>query len=175
MVKRSGFLSMFAAIGYPKKVIKPQVDGSYLAMATTVGSVSQSPQADQQELFRRMVFNAMVGNDDDHLRNHGFNWTPRGWRLSPLFDVVPRPFRDIEDRRLNQGFGDQGNLCTVENFLSRSEVFALSRQEAQHLLNEMVASIRTHWMRIFKDSGVPDDDMEGFRATFSIVQVFSRS
>ncbi|WP_211364248.1 type II toxin-antitoxin system HipA family toxin, partial [Propionivibrio limicola] len=45
-----------------------------------------------EELFKRMVFNIFVSNDDDHLRNHGFVWDPRlpGWRLSPLYDVLPR-------------------------------------------------------------------------------------
>jgi serine/threonine-protein kinase HipA len=46
-----------------------------------------------RELFARMIFNIFVSNDDDHLRNHGFIWDPRlpGWRLSPLYDVMPRP------------------------------------------------------------------------------------
>ena len=49
-------------------------------------------RADNKELFRRMVYNILVSNDDDHLRNHGFVWEPRlaGWRLSPLYDVLPR-------------------------------------------------------------------------------------
>ena len=49
-------------------------------------------RADNRELFARMAFNIFVSNDDDHLRNHGFVRDPRlgGWRLSPLYDVVPR-------------------------------------------------------------------------------------
>ncbi|WP_240538368.1 type II toxin-antitoxin system HipA family toxin [Rhodoferax sp. PAMC 29310] len=50
-------------------------------------------RANSEELFARIVFNIFVSNDDDHLRNHGFVRDPRlpGWRLSPLYDVVPHP------------------------------------------------------------------------------------
>lgn len=50
-------------------------------------------QANVEELFKRMVLDIFVTNDDDHLRNHGFVRDPRlgGWVLSPLYDVVPRP------------------------------------------------------------------------------------
>jgi serine/threonine-protein kinase HipA len=50
-------------------------------------------RADNRELYARMIYNIFVSNDDDHLRNHAFVWDPRlrGWRLSPLYDVLPRP------------------------------------------------------------------------------------
>ena len=49
--------------------------------------------ADLEQLFRRLVFNVMVSNRDDHLRNHGFLREPPGWRLSPAFDINPNPER----------------------------------------------------------------------------------
>jgi serine/threonine-protein kinase HipA len=50
-------------------------------------------QTDRDELYARIAFNIRVSNDDDHLRNHAFIWdaSGKGWRLSPLYDVVPRP------------------------------------------------------------------------------------
>jgi serine/threonine-protein kinase HipA len=52
-----------------------------------------APVEDRIELFGRMVFNALCGNDDDHVRNHAVVWSAgeRRWRLSPAFDVVPNP------------------------------------------------------------------------------------
>ena len=47
--------------------------------------------ADLEQLFRRVAFNVLVGNRDDHLRNHGFIREPSGWRLSPAFDMNPNP------------------------------------------------------------------------------------
>ena len=55
-----------------------------------------TPDEDRRELFGRMVFNAVCGNDGDHVRNHAVCFRPDlgGWRLSPAFDVVPNPVLD---------------------------------------------------------------------------------
>jgi serine/threonine-protein kinase HipA len=52
-----------------------------------------TPVKDRIELFGRMVFNAVCGNDDDHVRNHAvvYRHEQRSWRLAPAFDVVPNP------------------------------------------------------------------------------------
>lgn len=62
---------------------------SYLEIAEWLSQNGAMPETDLQELWRRMVFSYLVGNTDDHLRNHGFLLTPRGWRLAPMFDVNP--------------------------------------------------------------------------------------
>jgi len=68
----------------------------------------------RHELWGRMAFSRLVGNTDDHLRNHGFLLTKDGWRLSPMFDVNPNPdggepaldrgdlFKDAEYYRLTR-------------------------------------------------------------------------
>ncbi len=75
-----------------------------------------------RELFERLVFNIFVSNDDDHLRNHGFVWDPRlpGWRLSPLYDVMPRASLASE-RRLHLGVGPAGRaqLSTTRSLVAR--------------------------------------------------------
>ncbi|MGO4147783.1 HipA domain-containing protein [Paenarthrobacter sp. YAF11_1] len=57
---------------------------------------SEDATADREQLFRRIVFNIVVNNTDDHLRNHGFLRHHTGWRLSPAFDVNPNPDVDGE-------------------------------------------------------------------------------
>src|SRR5262245_16692634 len=64
---------------------------SYRDLAETIRRFGSDPLSDLRELFRRMAFNILVGSDDDHLRNHAFLFVDRGWRLSPLYDVVSRP------------------------------------------------------------------------------------
>jgi len=49
---------------------------------------------DLEELWKRVVFNCLISNTDDHLRNHGFLHAQTGWRLSPLYDVNPSPYGD---------------------------------------------------------------------------------
>lgn len=94
------------------------------------------------ELFTRMVFNIFVSNDDDHLRNHGFVRDPRlpGWRLSPLYDVVPRPAL-ARERYLHLEVGEQGKFASLDNALSRYTVFTPHRAEA-------VAAIARVWGEI---------------------------
>ena len=174
ILERSGFLSMHAAIGYPKRKMTPQVEGTYLAMAERVAAVSHQAGTDKKELFGRLVFNALVGNDDDHLRNHAFCATESGWRLSPLYDVLPLPFKPIAERRLNQGFGTEGNLCSIKNLLSRSESFGLSEKDARLFMSEVVGTVRANWERVFRAAGVPDSDLGGFKKTFAIAEVFER-
>lgn len=105
-------------------------DVSRYACADLAAALRQhgtSVRADLKELFRRMVFNILVTNDDDHLRNHGFLWDGKGWRLSPLYDVVPKPQVGL-DRRLVLGVGSDGRSATLTNALSTSAQFDLSRE-----------------------------------------------
>jgi serine/threonine-protein kinase HipA len=117
--------------------------------------VSGHVQADRAELYRRMVFNIMVTNDDDHLRNHAFLYgaTSGGWRLSPLYDVVPRPMLATE-RYLAIGVGDQGRVATLDNALSQCEQFGLSKPDAAAIIISVVTAVRS-WRESFEVLGVP--------------------
>lgn len=108
-----------------------------------------------RELFARMVFNIFVSNDDDHLRNHGFVRDPRlsGWRLSPLYDVVPRPGVAYE-RFLHLDIGTQGKLATLDNALSRYAVFTLDRPDALGVIREVWGIIR-QWRMHFEGWHIP--------------------
>lgn len=64
---------------------------SYPLLADNLRRWSDKPEADCAELFRRMVFNAAVTNNDDHPRNHALLRRQKGWRLSPAYDLVPAP------------------------------------------------------------------------------------
>jgi serine/threonine-protein kinase HipA len=67
--------------------------GSYLDLAQAIQTHGDPDTiaGDLAQLYRRVVFSILIGNRDDHLRNHGFLRTPRGWRLAPAFDVNPNP------------------------------------------------------------------------------------
>lgn len=106
---------------------------------------------DCEELFRRMVFNVLVSNDDDHLRNHGFLWDPRlrGWRLSPLYDVLPRASQASE-RFLHLGIGQQGRFAHLDNALSMHVRFTPSRRRALELISEVWREVR-EWKGCFEE------------------------
>jgi serine/threonine-protein kinase HipA len=123
-------------------------------------------RADNEELFKRMVFNIFASNDDDHLRNHGFLWDPRlaGWRLSPLYDVLPRPSLATE-RYLHLGIGPQGRLATLDNALDGHPMFSLSRARAGELIDEVWRVVR-EWKVSFERSGVSADDIARIAPAF---------
>lgn len=67
--------------------------GSYLDIAQAIQRHGDPAGigADLAQLYRRIAFSILVGNRDDHLRNHGFLRAPGGWRLAPAFDINPNP------------------------------------------------------------------------------------
>ena len=127
-----------------------------------VGFVAQ----DQKELFSRMVFNILVTNDDDHLRNHAFLWNSeqKAWRLSPLYDVMPHPMIGT-DRNLHLGVGDQGRFANLNNALSGYARFGLSLPEVSDIIDR-VWSVTRQWKTCFEDWGVPGLEMEKVSSAF---------
>jgi serine/threonine-protein kinase HipA len=108
---------------------------------------------DTAELFARMVFNIFVTNDDDHLRNHAFLYDAAlgGWRLSPLYDVVPRPMV-AHERLLHLGVGQQGRLATLDNAMSEHAAFIPDRPAAMAVLRRVWGAVR-QWKLCFEEMG----------------------
>jgi serine/threonine-protein kinase HipA len=119
-----------------------------------------------RELFARMVFNIMVSNDDDHLRNHGFVRDPSlpGWRLSPLYDVVPRPSVAYE-RQLYLSVGERGRYASLDNAITSRAAFSLERPEAIAVIAQVVRGV-TGWRDFFEDLGLKDRLLEQIKSAF---------
>ena len=131
---------------------------SYLLLADELRRWSSHPEKDRLELFRRMVFNAMVTNNDDHPRNHALLQVEGGWRLSPAYDIVPVPAMSKERRDLALQVGAFGRSASVYNLLSQPEVFGLSAQGARAEIDRMREKV-SHWQAIFKKYGVCEVDI----------------
>ncbi len=143
-------------------------NASYAALSDRMGRFAAHGRvdADRAELFGRMVFNILVSNDDDHLRNHAFVWHPqaRGWALSPLYDVVPKP-QIATTRRLHLGVGKQGRLATLDNALSESGRFGLARHKAQEII-ERISAVTREWRTVFNQLGVSDAECDKVATAF---------
>jgi serine/threonine-protein kinase HipA len=143
-------------------------DYSYAGIAKKIMAISASPQEDARELFRRMVFNGLIGNSDDHLRNHGFVMTDRKkqkYRLSPAFDILPHPLE--HPQLLAIGCGKEGQLATYDNFLSRAESFYLTHTEARIIIEEL-RDIVSRYAAVFKDIGVSNHDLKLMERCFDL-------
>jgi serine/threonine-protein kinase HipA len=123
--------------------------------------------ADKLELFKRMVFNILVTNDDDHLRNHAFVWdgANSGWRLSDLYDVVPKPQVGSE-RFLVLGVGPaKGRLATLDNALSAAGRFGLLKHAAAEIIRHLSGVVR-EWRTYFEALGVPKSECDKIASAF---------
>lgn len=134
---------------------------SYPLLADEIRRWSTKPDADRLELFKRMVFNAMVTNNDDHPRNHAMLRTAAGWRLSPAYDIVPVPLISQERRDLALEVGRYGRVASVYNLLSECGAFGLSRGDAQGVIAQMEQVVRG-WRQVFAKHRVEERSIEHF-------------
>ncbi len=132
---------------------------SYPRLADNLRRWSDKPEADCVELFRRMVFNAAVTNNDDHPRNHALLRRQKGWLLSPAYDLVPAPVISLERRGLALTVGDYGRTASIYNLLSQAGRFGLSAEEACGQIDSLVKVIR-HWRDSFFACGVSAEDID---------------
>ena len=132
---------------------------SYPLLADHLRRWSDKAQADCAELFRRMVFNAAVTNNDDHPRNHAMLRRQKGWRLSPAYDLVPTPVVSLERRDLALTVGSYGRTASVYNLLSQAGRFGLSVEEARAEIDRVVGVVR-HWRDTFFTCGVSARDID---------------
>lgn len=119
-----------------------------------------------EELFRRMTFNCLVSNTDDHPRNHAFIADGNGWRLSPAYDVTPTPMHSVSRRDLALEIGKNGRYANRENLLSEAARFRLSREDAAIIIDEMAEQVRSSWYSVARSCGVSELDCERISPAF---------
>ncbi|MGY4290626.1 serine/threonine-protein kinase HipA [Bradyrhizobium sp. LM2.7] len=139
---------------------------SYVLMAEELRRVVQEPQKDAKELFRRMTFNALISNLDDHPRNHAQVAKDNPWQLSPAYDLTPSPVIAQERRDLALEVGDQGRFANAKNVLSQHARFLLDADEAKALVSTMTDQVRASWYDVVRGQGVTEKDAETIKGAF---------
>lgn len=105
----------------------------------------------------------MVSNTDDHMRNHGFILTKKGWRLSPLYDVNPIPYGNMLS--LNVSMDD--NSISIQLAVSVAKYFDLEKEEAVNIANEIKLIVKDNWEMLAKKCGLSRNACEYMRPAFS--------
>ena len=146
---------------------------SYVLMAEELRRVVAEPKKDAAELFRRMCFNALISNLDDHPRNHALMAMDREWRLSPAYDLTPSPVISRDHRELAMTCGDQGRFANAANLLSQHARFLLGADEAEAIISTMAEQLRASWYGVVRAQGVSERDAETIRGAF-VYDGFSR-
>lgn len=112
---------------------------SYLDIARFIAThmAKEMVKSQLEQLFRRVIFNVMTGNCDDHLRNHGFVHSALGWELSPAFDMNPNPTRKTHAIKID----DFSANPDVDMVIATAEVYQLTRKEAATIRDEVASAI----------------------------------
>lgn len=140
---------------------------SCVALAEELRRICAQPRADSAELFRRMVFNALISNLDDHPRNHAMIAMGEAWALSPAYDLTPTIAASLERRDLAMICGNHGRYANAQNLLSQCERFLLTRTEAAQIIDQMEVTVRKRWYDVARREGVTERDCQRIGGAFA--------
>ena len=110
-----------------------------------------------RQLYRRVAFNIAIGNTDDHFRNHGFLLTPRGWTLSPAYDMNPTA-NEYQSLLITSST----NKSDLNLLLEASEEYMIGKEEASKIIQEVTDAVKG-WRRIAASLGIAKREMELFQ------------
>lgn len=126
---------------------------SYLDLAGFILRFAKDAVQDNFQLFRRMLFNILIGNNDDHARNHAFFWDGARYALTPAYDICPM-LRTGLTANQSMIVGEQGRSSTLKNALSEAGLFGLTKEDAIYIKRELVDKIETHWAEASEYAGL---------------------
>jgi serine/threonine-protein kinase HipA len=126
---------------------------SYLDLAGFIRRYAKDAGQDNSQLFRRMMFNILIGNNDDHARNHAFFWDGSQYELTPAYDICPMLRTGLT---ANQAMivGKQGRSSTLKNALSEAGLFGLTVEYATSVKDELIDKIETLWVEASDYAGL---------------------
>ena len=160
--KRVHFASAMTLLG--KTDGASAADGSsYLDIAAFIKSYGAQPKMDLIELWRRIVFNMAVTNTDDHLRNHAFVLTDKGWILSPVYDVNPVPYGD----ELSLNVDEEDNSISIDLAVQTAVRFGISKSDAEAEAEDILKIVRDNWEKTAAEYGLTRRQVEEMRPAFS--------
>lgn len=138
---------------------------SYVEITNAVREIASRASSDGPELWRRLAFNILASNFDDHLRNHAVIYDGVGWRLSPAYDLNPSP-RSESNRFLTTAVNvDEDTTASIDLAIEASDEFLLSRDEARTIAGDVARAIE-QWRNIASKVGIGSREMEKMEPAF---------
>ncbi len=131
-------------------------------MAEFISQHGADVKADLEELWRRIVFSIAISNTDDHLRNHGFLLTPKGWQLSPAYDINPVP----NSTGLKLNISENENSLDMSLAIKVKDFFRISDAKANEIINRINDSVG-NWKKIADNLKLPKNEQEIMKSAFN--------
>ncbi|SDI27891.1 type II toxin-antitoxin system HipA family toxin [Winogradskyella thalassocola] len=159
--KRIHFASAMTMTGNTEDILKDSAP-SYLEIVEFIENYGVDVDANLHQLWRRIVFNIAISNTDDHMRNHGFLLTPKGWILSPAYDLNP----SIEKEGLSLNIDMDDNALSFDLAKSVGAYFRLNDTEMNAILIDVLTVVKD-WKVVAKDIGIKNSEITLMSAAFS--------
>ena len=164
---RRPFSSAMALLG--------QTDGAdaeggvgYPDIADLIAAWGARPEEDLTELWKRIVFGMAVSNTDDHLRNHGFLWTPEGWRLSPMYDVNPVP----HGKALSLNVSPDGARIDPDLAIEAAPLYGMEKRQARDTAREMLRTVKSLWRPVSERCGIGRAEQRKMEPAFEAAELY---
>jgi len=158
---RVPYMSVMTALG----AVDHEEDRSYLEIVDALRQLGGEPESDARQLWRRMVFNILVSNTDDHPRNHGLLLGSRGWRLAPAFDMNPCP-HDVGGGLHVLAINAEDHTGSLDIALSVANYFGLSSKEASAIAGEVGLAVAS-WREKALAHKIPKPEIERLSSAFA--------
>jgi serine/threonine-protein kinase HipA len=141
-------------------------DHSYLEIIDAIRQYGSEPEQDCAQLWRRIVFNILISNTDDHLRNHGFLYDAAGggWRLSPAFDMNPTPI-DVRARVLSLAIDEADDTASLEVARGMARQCGLKPPTANEIVAQVQAAV-AKWRAVAANFGLHARDVTRMASGF---------
>ncbi len=160
--QRIHFASAITMTGKNEELIRDETP-SYLDIAEFIQFYGIQVEEDLEQLWRRIIFNILISNTDDHLRNHGFILTDKGWRLSPAYDVNP----SIDKEGLALNIDMDNNAADLELAKSVGSFFRLGQKEMNNMIDEVKSAV-SGWQKIAIRIGIPRSEQILMSSAFKV-------
>jgi serine/threonine-protein kinase HipA len=158
--RRIPFLSAMSMLGS-----KDNETRSYLEIVDALRQHGAAPKEDMEALWRRLVFNILISNTDDHLRNHGFLYQgPEGWRLSPAYDLNPVP-TDIKPRILATAINEEDNTASLAMAMEVAGYFEVDAGKAREIAAQ-VGRVVSRWRDEASRHGLSKPEIDRMASAF---------
>ena len=159
---RIHFASAMTMTGKNEELIRDETP-SYLDIVEFIQFSGAHVNEDLHQLWKRLIFNILVSNTDDHLRNHGFVLTHEGWRLSPAFDINP----SIDKEGLALNIDMDNNALDIGLAKSVGTYFRLGEKEMNRIIDQ-VKSVVSGWQNLATEIGIPRSEQTLMTAAFKV-------
>lgn len=138
----------------------------FLDLAEAVDRITAHPEPELRELYRRVIFDVAVSNQDDHLRNHGFLLEGEGWRLSPAYDINPVHNADF----LSMNLDENDAYRSFEKVLETAPFYHIEKDEALEMIHRISSVVSDSWEERAAKCGIKQSERKFMSSAFSLTE-----